>query len=580
MKKMLLPFSVILMLLGTSVYAMDDIQVKIDGDTVDFSQYDNVMPYIEESRTLIPIRAVAESLGAKVDWDADNEIATIDNRIELEINNDVAIVDGKQVYMDVPAKIKNSRTFVPLRFVSENMGAKVDWDNDSRTVIITTPESEKEPETEQKPEQQTTEPKKEEQQQQTETNTENGVYNNVVYMGVKNYGTLSADFKDYYTHRFFNNGSIIECPVLRDDNYTLQNKLAEGYVYNIKIENNVITSIDESSATSGIIEKIDDSSIMLQGEKRAMKRPQVYSITTSAGSVKAEKVTPLAGDSINIYSSETAYIGTSASFKPAVSGQPGLKTLKNFLATAMEPAGHTLYVFGGGWNWQDKGASVQAVSIGVPQKWLDFFDKNNADYTYRTELGPQTYYPHNGVNQYYYAGADCSGFVGWAVYNTLNTQSGGQGYVMSSTQMAKTFAQTYNFGTWTQDVRQGEFKPGDIMSMNGHAWIFVGACADGSAVILESAPSKSVNNQPGGGIQLSALGDKESQAAKLVEKYMPKLSSEWSRRYPINVINFNSYTSFTGDTAGKFSWNRETLADPDGYETKNAEDILKDLFGE
>lgn len=578
MKRMIIPLSVMLILFGTVAQAADDIRVKIDGDLIDFSVYDNVMPYIEDGRTLIPIRAVAESLGAKVDWDADNEIATIDGRIELEINNDVAIVDGKKVYMDVPAKIKRSRTFVPLRFVSENMGAKVDWDNDTRTVKITTPEK-----PEQKPETQPEAQAADRQTQNTDTaaqDAQQSVYNNVVYMGIKNYGTQSADFKDYYTHRFFNNGSVIEYPVLRDDSYTLQNKLAEGYIYNIKTENGVITAIDESSATSGVIETIDSSSIKLVGEKRAMKLPTVYAITTSAGSVKAERVTPLAGDTINVYSSEIAYIGTKSHFAPIVTAQPGLKTVKNFIATAMQPVGHTLYVFGGGWNWQDNGASVQATSIGVPQKWIDFFDKNNADYTYRTEQGPTTYYPHNGVNQYYYAGSDCSGFIGWAIYNVMNTQNGGAGYVMPSTQMAKSFAQKYNFGTWTQDVRPAEFKPGDIMSMNGHAWIYLGSCPDGSAVILESAPSKSVKNAPGGGIQLSALGDKNSKAAQLVTTYMTKYCTEWSQRYPVNIVNFNSYTSFTGDTAGRFSWNRETLQDPDGYENKNAEEILKDLFGE
>ena len=577
MKKMIIPLSVILMLSCATVNAMDDITIKIDGEAIDFSAYDNVMPYIEDGRTLIPIRAVAESLGAKVDWDADNEIATIDNRIELEINNDVAIVDGKQVYMDVPAKIKKSRTFIPLRFVSENMGAKVDWDNDTRTVKITTAE------TDTNTEQKTEENNMQTSDNDTQTSTaqeQDAFYNNVLYMGVKNYGTQSADLKDYYTHRFFNNGNVLEYPVLRDDSYSLQNKLAEGYVYNIKIENGVVTAIDESAATSGIIESVENSSVKLQGEKRAINVPNVYAVTTSAGSVMAEKVTPLSGDTINVYSSETAYIGTKSTFTPAVQAQPGLKTIKNLLATAMQPVGHTLYVFGGGWNWQDNGSSMQATSIGVPQKWVDFFDKNTADYTYRTEQGPTTYYPHNGVNQYYYAGADCSGYIGWTIYNVMNTQNGGAGYVMPSTQMAKNFAQQYNFGTWTQDVRPADFKPGDIMSMNGHAWIYLGSCPDGSAVILESTPSKSVKNTPGGGIQLSALGDKNSAAAALVTKYMALFCPEWSQRYPINVLNFNSYTSFTGDTAGRFSWNGDTLSDPDGYTTKNAEEILKDLFGE
>ena len=576
MKKYIIALSAALMMFTAAVHAEDDIRVIIDGTFVDFGEYDNVMPYIDSGRTLIPIRAVAEGLGAKVDWDADNEIATIDNRIELEINNDVAIVDGKQIIMDVPAQIKSSRTFVPIRFVSENMGARVEWINDSRTVKITTAEKKTENKEENK-----------EETAQTETKTEtaaqaeqDAVYNNVVYMGVKNYGTQSADLKDYYQHRFFKDGKVYEYPVLRDDNYTLQNKLAEGYVYNIKVENGVVTSIDESSATTGKIEKIDGTSLTLTGEKRAINVPNLYSVTTAAGSVKVEEAKPAVGNTVSVYSSDTAYMLARGSYTPAVQNQAGLKTIKNFLATGMQPVGHTLYIYGGGWNWQDKGSSNAATSIGVSSKWADFFDKNNADYTYRTEQGPTTYYPHNGVNQYYFAGLDCSGFVGWTIYNTLNTQNGAQGYVMASTQMAKTFAQQYNFGTWTQDVRPADFKPGDIMSMNGHAWIFLGACADGSAVILESAPSKSINNAPGGGVQLSALGDTTSQAAALAEQYMKKYYPEWSQRYPVNVINYNSYTSFTGDTAGRFTWNSETLSDPDGYLNMTAEQILKNLFNE
>ena len=571
MKKFIIPFSIMLMLSGAAVYADDPITVKIDGTAVDFAEYDNVLPYIESGRTMMPIRAVAESLGAKVDWDADNEIVTIDNRIELEVNNDVAIVDGKQVIMDVPAEIRKSRTFVPLRFVSENMGAKVSWDNDTRTVKIVTPES-----SGQGTETQPTEPQTGTQPVVSDPEKE-GVFLNSVYLGVKDYGTLSANTKDYFTHRFFCDGSIVEYPVLRDDTYTLQNKLAEGYIFNIKVENGVITSIDESNATAGIVEEVGDDTITIQGIKREMKLPKVYKVTSSAGSVKVEEVTPKKGDSIKIYSAETAYIGAEAEFKPVVNAQPGLRTLKNFIATAMQPVGHTLYVFGGGWNWQDNGSSQQTVTIGVPSKWTEFFDKNNADYTFRTETGSSTYYPHNGVNQYYYAGADCTGYIGWAVYNTLNTQSGGDGYVVASTQMAKTFAEK-GLGSWTQDVRISDFKPGDIMSMNGHAWIYLGGCADGSAVILHSTPSPSVNGKDGGGIQLTALGSESSEAYTLVKQYMGKYYPEWSARYSPEAKDLNSYISFSGDSAGKFSWT--ALEDPDNYSIKNAEQILKDIFGE
>ena len=52
---------------------------------------------------------------------------------------------------------------------------------------------------------------------------------------------------------------------------------------------------------------------------------------------------------------------------------PGEKTLKNFLTTALQPVGTTLYIYGGSWDWQDEGSSLQATTIGIPQSWIDFY---------------------------------------------------------------------------------------------------------------------------------------------------------------------------------------------------------------
>ena len=148
---------------------------------------------------------------------------------------------------------------------------------------------------------------------------------------------------------------------------------------------------------------------------------------------------------------------------------------------------------------------------------------------------------------------------------------------MASTQMAKTLAEK-GLGSWTQDVRIGDFKPGDIMSMNGHVWIYLGGCSDGSAVILHSTPSPSVNGKDGGGVQLTALGSESSEAYTLVKQYMGKYFPEWSARYTPEAKDMNSYVSFSGDSAGKFSWT--ALEDPDNYSSKDAAAILKDIFGE
>ena len=98
--------------------------------------------------------------------------------------------------------------------------------------------------------------------------------------------------------------------------------------------------------------------------------------------------------------------------------------------------GTTLYVYGGGWNWQDDGASIQAVSSGLLASWSKFFCAQTADYTYKAEEPEQSHYPCGSYNQYYCAGADCSGYLGWTRYNVMNTTSGGDGFVGSFTGMA------------------------------------------------------------------------------------------------------------------------------------------------
>lgn len=116
----------------------DKITVKINNKEVDFAEYNNVLPYIENDRTLIPIRAIAEGLGLDVSWNDAERKVKISGKTEivLTIDSDSAEVDGESVTLDVAAHIVNDRTFVPLRFISENMDADVEWDDVTRTVDI------------------------------------------------------------------------------------------------------------------------------------------------------------------------------------------------------------------------------------------------------------------------------------------------------------------------------------------------------------------------------------------------------------------------------------------------------------
>ena len=424
-----------------------------------------------------------------------------------------------------------------------------------------------------------------------------GSYENAVYLGVKNYGTVSSKNpgKDNFIHRFFADGKVVEFKVANDGRYSIQNTLQEGYVYDLTVENSVVTTASTAKAAAeGEITEMSTSTVTIGGKEYPYTA--MYQIdNTEAGATAVTVASYPVGKTAKVYG-DTVYLTFIAKpYTAPVSGTAGVKTLKNYLKTALEPVGTTLYVYGAGWDWQDDLSSNQSMTIGLSQSWIDFFQQQDANYTYKNSADhAHSYYPHNSWNQYYYAGLDCSGYVGWVVYNVMHTQNSvntdNDGYVMSSTKMAKTFADK-GWGTWTRDIKS--FKPGDIFSMSGHVWTVLGVCDDGSIVFLHSTPSDSKAGQGGGGVQLSALNpnsddDKNCEAYKLVTKYMTKYYPEWSTRYDAVLRSYDSYaTPASGSTfkvtwSGNFSWNLDGtgLTDPDGYANMSAAEILADLFGE
>ncbi|MBQ6907028.1 MAG: S-layer homology domain-containing protein, partial [Clostridia bacterium] len=151
------------------------------------------------------------------------------------------------------------------------------------------------------------------------------------YLGVENYGEpeTNKDNKNNFRYRFLIDGKettlSIDNGKASDDgkyDYPIQNLLKEGYSYKLKISDNTVISAEE------IIDNLEE-------------------------------------------------------FTPAVSGIPGEKTLLNFLKTAMEPVGTTLYIYGGGWDWQDVGSSVAARTIGVSPDWVRFFNAQDENFTYK-----------------------------------------------------------------------------------------------------------------------------------------------------------------------------------------------------
>ena len=418
---------------------------------------------------------------------------------------------------------------------------------------------------------------------------------NAVYLGVKNYGNVLAKDKDNFEHRFNVDGEEVVYKVSNKDDYAINNILAEGYVFDLVVENNVVTDISMPVPSAvGTIQLVTPSgiaatpsAITVDGKSISItENTQIYEITSKAGGAKVEPVELETGKTVKVYGNPADVVYITFVAKPytaPISGTPGQRTLKNFLATAMEPVGTSLYIYGGTWDWQDVGSSNQATTIGLSQTWIDFFQSQDANFTYRNSNPLESYYPFKAYNQYYYAGIDCSGYVGWVMYNIMNTESGGEGYVEGAVSMAKTFDETYGYGTWTHTVEAADFKPGDILSMNGHVWICLGVCDDGSLVILHSTPSDSRTGKPGGGVQISGVGENEDcQAYALAQEYMQRYFPAWSERYPAAFKSYSDYTYYTNAKAGKFSWNLDQtgVLDPDGYANMSAEEILRDLFSE
>lgn len=114
-------------LVANGLIVRSGIAVFIDGKRV----YFDVPPRVEEGRTLVPLRAFFEALGATVDWYGETRTVMAQKdgiEVRLTVGAKEALVNGETVPLDVPAKVEEGRTLVPLRFFSEALGAQVNWD--------------------------------------------------------------------------------------------------------------------------------------------------------------------------------------------------------------------------------------------------------------------------------------------------------------------------------------------------------------------------------------------------------------------------------------------------------------------
>ena len=122
---------------NTIVFTIDKKEAVVFGKT----KTNDVAPIIRFDRTMLPARFVAENLGAEVSWDNESKKVTVKKdttEIILYIGSDEAFVNGEKKLLDSAAFIENDRTYTPLRFIAENLGADVNWNGVTREVTITT----------------------------------------------------------------------------------------------------------------------------------------------------------------------------------------------------------------------------------------------------------------------------------------------------------------------------------------------------------------------------------------------------------------------------------------------------------
>lgn len=259
------------------------------------------------------------------------------------------------------------------------------------------------------------------------------------------------------------------------------------------------------------------------------------------------------------FASNGVYQGE-ASDDPATVPSTGTKTIKNYLLGALQPVGQALYIWGGGWN--------DSTRKGVSPTWVEWYNKwsaNPSGYDYNDYRDLSTTNRAKGL--------DCSGFVGWAAYQVMQTKSNlGFGYTVVSGDIGSYYSNTLKWGTIVNQSYLSKngwtLKPGDIGYNDGHTWIVLGQCSDKSVVIIHSTPQA--------GCQISGTttpeGNYSSQAVTLAKKYMSMYSGYSKFSYHPSCGNYIRNGNY-------LRWNSSTLSDPDGYANMTADQILYDLFG-
>lgn len=119
---------IIEMTIGKKDYSINSEKKKMD-----------TVPFVQDSRTLVPVRFVAEAIGAQVEWDSENQVVKIANNdsvMTLKVGENTYSLNGKISEMDTKSIIKDSRTFIPIRFVAEALGLNVEYNDTDKIVTL------------------------------------------------------------------------------------------------------------------------------------------------------------------------------------------------------------------------------------------------------------------------------------------------------------------------------------------------------------------------------------------------------------------------------------------------------------
>ena len=229
-------------------------------------------------------------------------------------------------------------------------------------------------------------------------------------------------------------------------------------------------------------------------------------------------------------------------------------TLTKLIETAMEPVGETMYIWGGGWNEEDTGSGIDTRRMGVSKRWKEFYEQQNSGYNFQTTM----YQIHDGL--------DCSGYIGWILYNVFEKEDNKPGYVSLSGDMIDDFV-SRGWGTKTDNTSITNYECGDILANDGHVFLVLAQCDDGSLLIAHSAPP---------GVRISGTPALDytlnSEAVMLADQIMSTYYPDWYQRYPECAAEYSYLMDYD-----QFRWN-DTLKDVDHLRDKTAEQLVDYIF--